>query len=80
MESNWRYNVAANGMVDTDWKLCARMRGVFDGFWLVSFNVPGIQTWHMYFPLPVDDPLTWQFFQGGSGPGHFPFGMDVDPD
>lgn len=80
MESDWRFNVAKWGMVGSGWRLLARLRGTFAGFMLTAFDEGPLEAYYILFPNPDYDPQSWFIYSGGYGPGHFPFGLDVDPD
>lgn len=80
MESNWRWNVLAYGMQDSDWELCAGIPE-FLPFKMVLVKRTGSPWFWLY---DVNDPDQLPDFWGRllitPAFPHFPYGIEVEPD
>jgi len=67
-------------MAFSNWRLCAGLLPPFNDFVLVSFVNQGSDWYIFYPPVFLDDRLLWVVYTSGHGPGHFPYGIAVEPD
>jgi len=85
LESNWRYDVAEQGLLGyragpglPDVRLCAWLAdGVGYSDWLVDWLLPN-PGWYVRIPSGTSVPYTYGVIFGASG--NFPYGFDVAPD
>lgn len=85
MESNWRWEVANQGLTGytagpglPPVKLCARLyEGIGYTDWIVDWRIPNAG-WYVRIPDDNSTPYTYGVIFGLSGP--FPFGLPVPPD
>lgn len=78
MESNWRWNVAAYGMVGSGLLRLARSLELSDYLWgqPIARDAGGLALF--YCPLPEELPVFVGWFDFGTL--HFPCGQLVEPD